>query len=287
MTATESSAHSLDEFTYRLPRPVDEALPGIHPSRHAADGYRFRTFAPLLRHPDPRRIDLRASLRDPFGELQVRVMQARARGQVFVAADLSASIGSGRKFALLRRIATACAWSAARAGDAFGFAAGSDRLDARLSIRGARGPHVAADLSQRLATVRPAGVSCRAWRELAGVLPRRRTLVFLLSDFFLPSTLLEEVLDSLARHWVVPIVIEESRDRSLSQSFGLSLVHDRETGASRLLLVTSRLRQRVRRSYEAWRTEIVAVCRRRGVAPFHVIDRFDAAELSNYFAQRV
>ena len=117
MTVTDDAAHFLDEFRYRLPWAVDSAFPGTHASRHAGDAQRFRGLAPLMRHPDPRRLDLRASLRDPFETLQVRVMQARSRCQVFVAADLSASMGSGGKLALLRRIAVACAWSAARSGD--------------------------------------------------------------------------------------------------------------------------------------------------------------------------
>ncbi|MGE3772718.1 MAG: DUF58 domain-containing protein [Gammaproteobacteria bacterium] len=286
MTATDPGSYAGDEFSYRLPWPVDEVFPGTHTSRRGGDGQRFRAFGPLLRYPDPRRIDLRASLRDPFRELQVRVMQARVRGQVFVAADLSASMGSGGKHALLCRIAVACAWSATRRGDGFGFAAGAEELDEHLSMRNATGLHVAADLQQRLAATRPGGASCHAWRDLAPLLPRRRALVFLLSDFFLPAALLEDVLDSLARHWVVPVVIGETRDRDLPQGFGLGLVRDRESGAARLLVLTARLRRRVQAGYDAWRDELAAICLRRGAAPFHVRDRFDAAQLTDYFVQQ-
>jgi len=285
MTAMDPAAYAADEFTYRLPWPVDDVFPGTHNSRRGGDGQRFLGFGPLLRHPNPQRIDLRASLRDPFGELQVRMMQSRVRSQVFVAADLSASMGSGDKFRLMCRIATACAWSATRRGDSFSFAAGAERLDETLSMRNATGQHVAAELQQRLAVTRAEGADCRAWCDLAPLLPHRRALVFLLSDFFLRSSLLEQVLESLARHWVVPIVITETRDRELPQRRGLGLLRDRETGGSRLLVLTARLRERVRAGHDAWRDELAAICLRRGVAPFYVRDRFDAAQLTDYFVQ--
>lgn len=286
MTATDPAVYEPDEFYYRLPWSADDVFPGTHASRRGGDGQRFLAFGPLLRHPDPRRIDLRASLRDPFGDLQVRVTQARVRGHVFVAADLSASMASGGKYALLCKVASACAWSATRCGDSFGFAAGADRLDEALSMRNTTGLHVAAELRRRLAAAQPAGVDCRAWLDLAALLPRRRALVFLLSDFFLPAALLDDVLGSLARHCVVPVVIGETRDRDLPPGFGLSLVRDRESGESRLLVLTSRLRQRVRAGYDAWLEELTRVCQHRGTAPFHVRDRFDPALMTEYFVQQ-
>ncbi len=282
----ESADHFADEFAYRLPWPVDSAFPGSHASRYTGDGQRFRGLSPLLRHPDPRRLDLRASLRDPFEQLQVRVMQARSRAQVFVAADLSASMGSGAKLALLRRIAVACAWSAARSGDSFGFAAGAEQLREDLLLREARGLHVADELQRRLAGVAAAGANCRALLEIAALLPRRRALVFLLSDFFLPPPLLADILASLDRHAVVPIVIEQSADHTLPARFGLSLVRDRESGESRLLVLTRALRRRVEQSYARWREEIATICERSGALPFHVRDRFDAARLTDYFLRQ-
>ena len=51
----------------------------IAASSRAPGGY-FRDFAPLLRSPDPRRIDLRVSARDPFEGLHVRRFEQKTRG---------------------------------------------------------------------------------------------------------------------------------------------------------------------------------------------------------------
>lgn len=275
-----------DEFYYRLPWQVESAFPGFHASRHSGAGERFRGLSPLLRHPDPRRIDLRASLRDPFGNLQVRIMQQRSRSNVFVIADLSASMASGNKLALLRQIAVACAWSASRTGDSFGFAACAETVRDELLLTRSSGLHVAAELRRRLDRLAAGGTHAESLRLVAGLLPRQRTLVFLISDFFLPQPLLDATLASLARHMIVPIVIERSAEANLPDRFGLCLVRDRESGSRRLLLLTRSLRRRARDGYQRWRDSVEATCLRHGAAPFHVRDCFIATRLTDYFLQR-
>ena len=50
-------------------------FPAHHRSTRGDSGFEFRGHAPLLDAPDPRRLDLHASLRDPFGDWIVRRLQ--------------------------------------------------------------------------------------------------------------------------------------------------------------------------------------------------------------------
>ena len=84
------------DLPYRLFGRARGVAPGIHRAAGAGLNGAFLRHASILEIPDARRIDLRASLTDPFGGLKVRRFENRARIDVFVVLDLSGSMAFGR-----------------------------------------------------------------------------------------------------------------------------------------------------------------------------------------------
>ena len=80
---------------------------GSHSSSEVGGFGVFRDQAPFLRHPDARRIDIRASLRDPFEEIHVRQFEQRRSVDLYAIVDVSASmafVGACEKLSLVREI---------------------------------------------------------------------------------------------------------------------------------------------------------------------------------------
>ena len=90
------------EIIYRLPGRSDGFRPGAHRSKGNGEGYRFKYVAPFLSKPDPRRLDLRASLVDPFGNLKVHIQEQPATLKVFVLLDLSGAMSTARQGTVAR-----------------------------------------------------------------------------------------------------------------------------------------------------------------------------------------
>ncbi|TAN51142.1 MAG: hypothetical protein EPN21_07340 [Methylococcaceae bacterium] len=67
VAAAAATAAMADVTLYRVPWRYGGFRPGIHASRHAGSGQLFQRLAGLLDYPDPRRLDLRASLTDLGG----------------------------------------------------------------------------------------------------------------------------------------------------------------------------------------------------------------------------
>ena len=134
------------DFQYRVPWRADSYYPGSHPGRQRGDGYEIRGILPLHVAGDPRRFDLRASLRDPFEQLLVRVYQQRSVVPVFGLADVSASmgfVGQTCKFDMLVEFVNSLAYSAYQVGDPFALTACDAIIRDELSLpltraRGAR-----------------------------------------------------------------------------------------------------------------------------------------------------
>src|SRR5512147_708126 len=122
---------AIPELHYRIAGAARGHFPGAHRSRRGSSGFEFRGHASLVDVPDVRRLDLHASLRDPFGNWLVRVHSERMAIPVAMVADLSASMGfegAQRKLDVLADFVESLAWSAWRNGDSFGFVAGDDRV---------------------------------------------------------------------------------------------------------------------------------------------------------------
>jgi uncharacterized protein (DUF58 family) len=60
-------------------------------------GIEFAGHSNLIDYPDPRRIDIRQSMRDPLEQIYVRIFNQRSTTPVMVVTDLSSSMNYGQK----------------------------------------------------------------------------------------------------------------------------------------------------------------------------------------------
>lgn len=273
------------EFHYRIPWRARGSYPGHHRGSAGSGGFEFRGHAPLGRAPDPRRFDLRASLRDPFGHLQFRVFHQRSSIPVYVIADLSASMNFGHKPTILKQFTAASGYSAFRSGDPFGFIGCHRQIVSELfqPLTRARGAGVA--LSGRLAAFRPDGAVSTALSQASALLTGGRALVFLLSDFYFPIPLLEQTLATLGQHTVIPVIIRDRRETQTDTlpRYGLIRVRDAETGTERTVMLRPALRTKLLRRAE-WRETCLNRCfATRGLRPLTLTDRFEADQVTRYF----
>jgi uncharacterized protein (DUF58 family) len=236
---------------YRLNWRSSAFRPGAHGGRQLGAGGAFRGFAPLMDYPDPRRIDVRATLRDPFGTLHVRRFEQRSNAAVYVLADISASMrfqGHVRKMRLLATLSAALAISARQYGDAFGFIGCDETVREELFFPATTKRGLEVEIARRLMAFAPEGRSAIGLLEAARQLGGKRKLIFLISDFHMPLADVEAVLEALARHDIVPVMLRDGAETADMPRWGLAELSDLETGAKRLALMRPAL-------YERWQQE--------------------------------
>ena len=273
---------------YRIRWKTSGLRPGAFRGLHAGSGDHIRASVPLREHSDPRRLDVRASLRDPFGGLWVREFEQNSALKVIVLADTSASMGYvGRhdKLDQLRRIAVALAQTAWRNGDAFGFFAASETPERSLLLPARVNRGAGEWIERRLATFVPNGASARGLFKLVPSLPHRRALVFVVSDFHWPEDDLAELLRGLAHHAVVPVVLWDPAEVDAVHRHGIAVLRDLESGERRFVWLRPGLVAAMRERRQRREHDLRHVCRAAGCAPFFVRGRFDPALLTQHFLE--
>jgi hypothetical protein len=277
------------EIHYRIHWFAGGRRPGHHRSRSPGAGYEFRGHAPLLRELDARRLDVHASLRDPFGYAaglwQVRTFNQRSAIRVVVLADLSASMsadGTRRKMALLADLTGTLAYSASRAGDAFGLFGADTQLQPDFIqypsyVRGA-----GLRIAERLRAYGATGKDADGLIDAVQLLGRARSLVFVASDFHLADATIDRLLAALAPHAVVPVVLWDEQEHALPAA-GFTSVVDAESGGKRFLWLRPSLRARYEQQMLDRRAALRQRFTRQGLPPLFLSAPFDADAVSAYF----
>ena len=277
------------EFHYQISWRAGGQRPGYHRAVGGGGEFEFHSHAPLLAMSDPRRLDLRASLRDPLGQWLVRVHHQRSSVPVYLIADLSASMGftgRSRKLDVLADLTLATAYSAYRTGDRFGFIGCDARVreDFLLVPTVARG--AGAQIAERLRRTAPDAASSDALLDATRFLTRQRSLVFLVSDFHFAVERAREICTRLSRHDVVPVVLWDAREVAAPGSGpGFAVLRDSESGEYRSLFLRSALRERIAQAYEDRRRALQRLFRAFGREPYFLIGTFDADAMTEYFFQ--
>ena len=277
---------AVPEIHYRTGAPARGHFPGHHRSKSGDSGFEFRGHASLLDAPDPRRLDLHASLRDPFGHWIVRVYSQRKSIPVAIVADLSASMGfegAHRKLDVLADFTQSLAWSVWRTGDSFGFVGCDEQVRPDLLLPQTRVQGVGQALAGRLRGLSLVSRSAHGLLDAHRQLSRKRSLVFLVSDFHLPLAQLKQVLRNLAQHDVVPVVVWDPAEFTISAQRGLAYGIDPESGERRLVWWRAALREKWAAHFAERRHDLLVLFRSMRVKPIFVERGFDADAVTRHF----
>ncbi len=275
----------VEEFYYRVAWRTANPHPGGHLGRHGGDGGRFRRHGSLLDHGDPRRLDVRASWLQPWGELKVRLYDQASAIDVYALVDVSASMAFGRprKLDIAADFIAAAGYSAHRSGDAFGLKAAGDEPLAPLDQPPRRGAGLGARWAIQLRRHTPQDASARGLLTAARELERRRSLVFILSDFHFSAAFTESLLDALEHHDLVAVWLADPRDIPTTR-FGLATLADAETGQRRLVVLRPGLTARLGQALAERRRALAAALARRHLRPLLALgEGFCPDRVTQYF----
>lgn len=274
-------------FEYQVGGRAGGRRPGAHAGRAGGAGNEFLVHARLFDHPDPRRLDLRASLRAGGDAWLVRTHRQRTAIPVHAAVDVSASMacGSPAKLALAAAFVASMADSAFKHGDAAGLC-GFDNSARDDLYRPAQHSRTASQaMAQLIRNAGPArGPGCGVLDALQPLVARQ-ALVFLVSDFHWPLARIGAALDLLSAAWVVPLVIWDASETSPPAANAFVRLRDAESGSLRSLWLTPALRRQWQASIDARRNQLDTLFASRNLRPLHLSGRYDATAVSHYFIE--
>ncbi len=282
-----------DEFNYRYPHSVFGNVPGAHTGSSLGSGDRFAGFADLFDHPDPRRLDIRASLRNNMvngntqgnERWQVRRYQQRSAITLWLLGDMSQSMGvANPQHGHLAKLAELISYSAIGIGDRFamlGFDADWRQDVSVMPTRQRSMPVIAADMIRQAAPAEKPGAE--GLLHAANLVTGTHGLVFLASDFCYDISLVEQTLRKLGHLTIVPIVWEHNEIDHLPSHAGWTEMRDAETGENRSVWMRKSIKKDLQNARKEHFEQLNDCFMRNRISPLFVNGDVKGEELSRYF----
>lgn len=272
----EELASTLEMVDYCLRSAAPGHLPGRHRGAFHGTAGRLTGFTSLLHRMDPRNIDPVATRRALSPVPLVRLYEARVAITVVALVDLSGSMGfegRGRKLIEAARMVACLAHSAYRLGDRFSLVGFGEGVELHLPPR--RSPEYAWRAGEAIGGHPARARSVKGLEEAFTLLPRRRALVFLISDFHFGLGELERALAHLGRHDPVLGVLWDAEEGEELPARGWTELWDPESGARVRRWLRRGLFDRLRSSFSRRRAALERLAGRHRAevlllpSPFH------------------
>lgn len=280
-----------EEFVYRLPGNAVSSRPGAHRSNSRGAGMNFVSHARLMDQPDPRRLDLRASISNIQKEWLVRVNQQRAAVAVTAIVDVSATMHFGSptsKITVAADFLEALGYSAGGLGDSVGLYAFDENMRSDLTLPPRYGRGTGQNMATTIRASKPTtsgAATIDALTRCVDTVAGKSALIFIVSDFHFPIAQLERLLDPLAGALVVPIVIWDRAE--VAPPSGKRLLSVRQIGGKnhRHIWLSQQKRSEWHNNVAHRRSQIAQVFAARDERPFYITRGFNAEKLSRYFME--
>lgn len=275
-------------FTYTIPWRSSSVHFGGHRGSQRGLGFEYRGNVPLVDYPDARRMDLRQSLRDPYGQVQVKLFNQDNTTPIFAVCDLSSSMqykGRQRKLDQAMEIATSVAYSAYETGDVFSFVGYNRHVIEELTLPLSHHVHQAFEVIGRLGDYHRMRVGSDGILEVPQYLSQYRGLVFWISDFHMPLARIEQALNMMSMHQVIPVVLWDEQEYRKLPKFGFGNMIDPETGMNRTIFFRDAVRTRFEEAFAARRKALEDLFSRYESQAIYVSGQFDPEAMSHYFEQ--
>lgn len=222
-------------------RLATEQLAGSYTSVFKGQGLAFREVREYQPGDDVRTIDWNVSAR--MSSTYVKVFVEEREMTMMLVVDLSASQRFGThtssKARLAAEVAAVCAFSAIKHNDRVGLILSTDQIEKLVPAKKGE-KHVMRVVREILGRVpERTGTDLRVALETLHSVARRRSVAFVLSDFFTSGY--DRALSlAAARHDIIPVMLVDPRDEELPD-VGLSSFEDFETGESVIVDTSSPL----------------------------------------------
>lgn len=277
-------------FTYNIRWRSRGLHSGSHRGAQSGLGSEFKGNLPLVDYPDARRIDINQTIRDLNDQIYARVFNQKNPTSIYAVCDLSASMqfeGNNHKLANAADITASIAYSANESGDTFGFVGFHQTIDKNWFIAPNKAIQKAVTFVEQLRKYDANISGSEGLLELPMHLGKKKSLIFLISDFHMPFALIEKALNRLSRHHVVPIVLWDKQEYEALPKFGFGTIIDPETGKQRTLFFRKSLHAKFLKLFNERKSKLETLLTKYEAPPCFVEETFKAEILSKYFQKFV
>ncbi len=276
--------HFLKEVEYRLDFSPSGDETGRWLSKEKGAGLDFEELVSFLACPQSQQIDLLATMRTLSPIPLVRIYRETGRINVIMLADMSRSMSFGSqepKTWLMAKLTTMLGYTAYRFGDKFGFYGCDEDVIEELVFAPQRSKTYGLEIGEKLLEFQPSKDSLGGLISAMALLPAKKSLVVVASDFYCPQETTEKLVAELTlRHQVICFVLRDEKENVWPDKFlGFVNLKEMESADKKTVLFSRKNAQRLKERSETERRALENIFKKYDIAPIF-LESADAEKIS-------
>ena len=234
-------------------------------------------------HPDLTRIDIKNSITDPYENIYVKTYNLNNPINLIVLCDISSSVFVAKKNNLIiKNLSKLIANSAIEQGDKFSMLCYNDFIKNDLMLEPGNNFELINKWIDKIELISEKS-SSKALKMINKYLPEEKSLIFWISDFHYPLNKIEEILNQLSNHHVIPLFISSEGEIKKLPKYGFRKFLDSEINVEHEIFLRPNIKKQLLEDYKTTKEKIFRLFSKKQLKQIVIDENIDIDAIKKYF----
>jgi|TARA_B110000037_G_C17107878_1_gene500614 hypothetical protein len=234
-------------------------------------------------HPDLTRIDIKNSITDPYEDIYVKTYNLNNPINLVALCDVSSSMFVTKKNdSMIRNLSKIIANSAVSQGDRFSMICYNDSIKKKFLLEPDNNlAHISQWIDKFTFEIEKS--SSDGIKDIDKYLPEEKSLIFWISDFHHTPIQIEEILNKLSNHHVIPIFISSESEIKKLPNYGFRKFTDSEMNLEHEVFLRPSIKQKILTDYEKMKIKIFNIFSKKQLKQIEINEDINIESIQQYF----
>lgn len=273
----------MDFFNYSISWRSKNYRYGNHLSAKIGNDFEYSGSQNFNDHPDLSSIDIKNSITDPYENIFVKTFNLNNPVNLVALCDISSSMFAVEENnTTIKLLAKIIAASAVEHGDIFSMVCYNDAIKNNFFLEPGNNLFTVNQWIDSLVFE-----STRATSEnIAGLtnkIPYEKSLVFWISDFHHSHNHIDNMIDQLSNHHVIPVYLSSENEIKRLPSYGFKKFIDAELNIEREIFLRPKIKNKLLHDYQESKEKILHIFSKNQLMQLELDNGIDMSAIKKYF----
>lgn len=273
----------MDFFNYSISWRSKNYRYGNHLSAKIGNDFEYSGSQNFNDHPDLSSIDIKNSITDPYENIFVKTFNLNNPVNLVALCDISSSMFAvAENNTTIKLLAKIIAASAVEHGDIFSMVCYNDAIKNNFFLEPGNNLFTINRWIDSLVFE-----STRATSEnIAGLthkIPYEKSLVFWISDFHHSHNHIDNMIDQLSNHHVIPVYLSSENEIKRLPSYGFKKFIDAELNIEREIFLRPKIKNKLLHDYQESKEKILHIFSKNQLMQLELDNGIDMSAIKKYF----
>lgn len=273
----------MNHFNYSISWRSKNYCYGNHLSAKIGNDFEYSGSKNFNDHPDLSSIDIKNSITDPYENIFVKTFNLNNPINLLALCDISSSMFALREnYSTIKTFAKVIAASAIEHGDMFSMLCYNDAIKNDLFLEPNNNIH---NINQWIDAQVFEGVRATSLNTsgIGQKIPSEKSLVFWISDFHHSPDHIDEMIEKLSNHHVIPVYLSSENEIKKLPNYGFKNFIDSEMNVEREIFLRPKVKHKLLHDYHESREKIFSIFAKNQLMQLELDNGIDMNAIQQYF----